>query len=235
MRYDAPMAARSPDSFGAHLSAALKSARKKQAWLAEQLSVDAASVSRWIGNQVKPPVEAVHRINELLDVDLTDAWTASSDDYELFVSAPIVGISPEAVAAHNQMVSEVVAAAAKHVNGVFWPGRSIRSLDDLAAPDLVTEFNLATLVKCRSLLYVQFAEVVRPTSALIELGFALGRRMSVTTITGRELRKPFMLDGFQGVASRVSFLAAAHIYLVEDVADAVRTVERNGRGLFGLR
>ena len=46
-------------------------------WLAEQLSKDVATISRWCNNHQQPPLEVVDRIATLLDVDRKDLINSS--------------------------------------------------------------------------------------------------------------------------------------------------------------
>jgi hypothetical protein len=48
------------------------------------------------------------------------------------------------------------------------------------APDIAATHNLTDLASCPAFLYLQFAEVIGPSSTLVELGIALGRKMKVT-------------------------------------------------------
>ena len=51
--------------------------KKTGKWLAEQLSKDPASVSRWCSNTIQPPVEVFTKIAELLDVDIRELFNQS--------------------------------------------------------------------------------------------------------------------------------------------------------------
>jgi hypothetical protein len=83
-------------------------------------------------------------------------------------------------------------------------------------------------------MYLQFSEIVHPSSALVELGFALGRRLKTTLIIKRGLHNPYMLEGFGAVAASLSFLPQARIYSVNSTAEAEALIVRNGRELLGL-
>jgi hypothetical protein len=94
--------------------------------------------------------------------------------------------------------------------------------------------NLKVFVSCSACLYLQFAPIVAPSSALVELGFALGRRVKTTIIVQKDLNVPYMLGNFQAVASELKFLPKARIYPVPSVAEAIALITRNGRELFSL-
>jgi transcriptional regulator with XRE-family HTH domain len=221
-------------SFGAALKQALKAKGWTQIQLARALNVDPGQVSRWVTDKAQPMVRTVTKMGDLLGVDLTAVHAAVAPQWELFVSAPILSIGPDRIRDHRAGVLRVLAAAEPHVNSIFWPGQNISSPDDLAAPDLATERNLAAFQQCHAYLYLQFEDIRRPSSALIELGVALGRRIKTTIIIKRDLSIPTMLDGFQGVAAKLNFLPSARIYRVDDAEQAAQLVARNGRSLLGL-
>jgi transcriptional regulator with XRE-family HTH domain len=221
-------------TFGAALRAAIVAAGYTQARLAHALNIDAGQVSRWTNDRTIPHSETVARIEQLLDVDLSSSFSASAVEYELYVSAPLTGLKTQDIATHHTAVAEVVAATKAHVNSLYWPGEQIRGLSDLPAPDIATERNMKVLAECSAFLYLQFSDIVRPSSALIELGIALGRRLHTTIIVQTDVEQPFMLDNFGGVAASLNFLPKARIYTVRSVVDACSLVTRNGRELLGL-
>jgi DNA-binding XRE family transcriptional regulator len=231
------MAQQQEATFAAALRQALIEARRTQAWLAETLPVNRAQVSRWTNGKAVPHIETVQAIEELVGADLKEAYQRSvrvpesPPDYELFVSAPFSGLSPADIVAHRRDVSRVVDAAKEVVDGVYWPSMSIASINERGAPDLATESNLDAFERCRAYLYLQFGEIVNPSGALVELGFALGRRLKTTMIIMKNLSVPYMFEGLQGVAARLRFLPEVHIYVVDDVDRAVQLIERDGSRL----
>ena len=214
----------------------LQDARISQAALARELRVDASQVNRWVNGKALPHIDNVQRIEKFLKIDLSDAFANSTPDYELFVSAPISGLADEDIPEHHNAVAKVVTAASQNVNGIFWPGERIRTAVDrrTAAADIVTERNMIALFGCEAYLYLQFADVVGPSSAFVELGFALGRKMKITIIIMQRLTSPYMLRGFGAVAASLSFLPKARIYEVESPDEAASLIEGNGRELLGL-
>jgi hypothetical protein len=98
-------------------------------------------------------------------------------------------------------------------------------------PDIATETSLKVLANCRAYLYLQFGELIYPSGALVELGIALGRKLKTTMIIKKDLRTPYMFEGFEGVTASLDFLPRVLIYAVNDVDDAVRLIQRNGRQL----
>jgi transcriptional regulator with XRE-family HTH domain len=223
-------------SFGDVLRQALDAADISQAKLARELQVDPSQVNRWIHNKALPQVDNLHRIEKCLDINLSTAFNKHKPKYELFVSAPISGLADEDIPEHHDAVAKMVDAARQHVNGLTWPGQRIKTATDRrnAAANLVTKQNMTDLSGCPALLYLQFAEVRGPSSALVELGFALGRKMKVTIIHKKGLTSPYMLRGFGVVAAKLSFLPDAEIYEEESADSAAALIANNGRELLGL-
>lgn len=205
-----------------------------QARLAEQLGIDPGQVSRWATGKAVPHVQMVSRIEAILAADLSQSFAASVPEFELYVSAPIASLDDAALRGHHDEVSSVVEALADHVSALYWPGWPITKTYDLVAADIATERNFRIIAHCTALLYLQFAPIIRPSSALIELGFALGRRLKTTVIVKAGLEQAYMLENFGAVAASLSFLPKARLYTVRSVADACDLVGRNGRELLGL-
>ena len=195
--------------------------------------MDPGQVSRWINNKNLPRVETLSEIGRLLAIDLSEAFQRSlpAPEHDLFVSAPISGLSDAEIDAHRKGVANVVAAAKQVVDKVYWSGEEVASFRDLRAPDLATLASLKVLASCSAYLYLQFAQMVNPSGALVQLGIALGRKLKTTVIIKRDLRTPYMFEGFQFVAGNLDFLPETHIYVVDDVDDAVHLIEVNGRQL----
>lgn len=221
-------------SFGDALAAAIRRAHTNQAEVARQLTIDAGQVSRWVNDKALPLASNVRRLEELLGADLSAAFMTASPAHELYVAAPITGLAHDDLREHHAAVGSVVAEAEAHVNGVYWPGRDIEHTEDLLAPDIATERNMRVLDDCQALLYVQLAEIARPSSALVELGLALGLRKRTTVILGSSVYRAFMLTGFPAVAERIRFLPKARVYEVPDELAAARMIQKNGRELLGL-
>lgn len=221
-------------TFGKALKVAISAAHYTQAKLAQALHIDPGQVSRWVHGKAIPHSETVARIEQVLGADLSESLSASAPEYELYVSAPITGLETENIGAHNAAVNEVVKATRTHINSLYWPGENVKSKSDLTAADITTERNMRILQHCSALLYLQFVEIVHPSSALVELGCALGWRLKTTIIIQAELYQPFMLDNFGAVAATLSFLPQARVYKVRSVGNACDLITRNGRELLGL-
>jgi transcriptional regulator with XRE-family HTH domain len=232
--YHARMDLQGRTSFGKALREAISAAHYTQAGLARELLIDQGQVSRWVNGKTIPHGETVARIEQILHADLSASFAVSKPEYELYIAAPISGLKDEEVAPHNAAVGAVLKAASAHVNSMYWPGEEVRSASDLTAPDIATEQNMQVLRHSAALLYLQFMEIVRPSSALIELGCALGWRLKTTIIMQAGLNEPYMLGNFGAVAATLDFFPKARIYKVKSVGDACDLVTRNGRQLLGL-
>jgi transcriptional regulator with XRE-family HTH domain len=230
------MVTQDPPGFGEALRQALKTAGTSQAELARKLNIDQGQVSRWVNGKAAPHRKTINRIEKLLDVDLSTAFNETKPRYELFVSAPISGIAGEDIPEHYEAVSKVVAAARQHVNDLSWPGNRVKTAQDrqATAPDIAAAHNMTALFGCPAFLYLQFAEVIAPSSALVELGFALGTKMKITIIFKKGLASPYMLRGFGRVAANLPFLPDTRIYEEESADSAAALIAGNGRELLGL-
>lgn len=207
----------------------------KQRWLAERLDVTESMVSRWARGSTRPMRTQVESISRLLDApQLLTIFDETNPAFELYLAAPISGLDAASVAEHHDVVARIAAAAAQVTNGVYWPGRDVHAMSDLAASDIATRDNLEVLSHCDGLLYVQLSDVAHPTGALVELGIALGRRIKTTIMVRKDLPLPFMLRNFEGVAARSQIMPDARVDFVEDVDEVIQRIERNGREIFGL-
>jgi transcriptional regulator with XRE-family HTH domain len=222
--------------FASALRQALMTKGMSQADLARELPMDQGQVSRWLTAKAIPQIKNLHRIEEVLGVDLSGAFAESKPDNELFVSAPISGLADEDIPAHHDAVAKVVNAARQHVDGLSWPGDRIKAATDrrYAAANLVTKQNMTELYSCPAYLYLQFAEVTGHSSALVELGFALGLRKKTTVIIKKGLTSPYMFRGFGAVAAKLSFLPDAEVYEEDSADSAAALIANNGRELLGL-
>lgn len=237
LRYHACMAPQYDASFASALRQALQDVGMTQAQLARRLGIDPAQISRWCNAQAIPPSEDIHRIQVILKIDLSDFSAKSKPNYELFVSTPISGLDSNDIPQHHDDVAKVVDAANQHVSALIWPGEQIRTASDQrkAAPDIVTERNMRALHACPAYLYLQFAEVVRPSCAFVELGFALGKRLKITVVVKKGLAGLYMFNGFGTVTGSLNFLPNARIYEVASADEAATLIESNGRELLGLK
>ena len=181
-----------------------------------------------------PPYDRIVEMERLLGCELMAFFQPQANEYEIFLSAPITSIPEELLAKHRSDV-EAVADALKEIATVYWPGEPIHSHDDLLASDKSTSANKRTMVRCHGLVFVQFAESTRPSNCLVELGIALGRRMKTTVFMQKDVSRPAMFRGLDGVAARNDQLPDIRIYGdLANAHEAVKMIRRNGRGLLGL-
>lgn len=221
-------------SFGEALKLAIRHARTNQAAVARDLHVDPGQVSRWVNGKALPHVRTVEALERILGAELSESFSLASPHYELYVAAAVSGLSASALVRQHEAVGRVIEVVKQHTNSLYWPGEGVTSTAQLRAADIATERDLRAMSHCVAFLYLQFEEVSYPSSALVELGLALGRRLKTTVISQDGLRLPYMLDGFGAVAASIPFLPKARIYRVASVDDACALVQRNGRELLGL-
>jgi transcriptional regulator with XRE-family HTH domain len=224
--------------FGSALRQALREKGMKQSALAHELPVDPGQISRWVNGRAMPSPSQVRLMEGILEADLSEALADSTPEHELFIASPVGGLDPDNIAEHLADVAKVLEAAREQVNGIYWPSEGDTTASDrtYVAADIRTERNLRVLNNCPALLFLQFAEVVRPSSAYIELGFALGKRMSLTIMVKRGLMLPYMLHRFGMVGTGLKFLPRVRIYTDEIASadDAAALIATNGRELLGL-
>jgi len=60
------------------LKVVLAEKRKTNRWLAEQLEVNEATVSRWVNNRQQPTLTTFRKIAAILGVDIKDLFESSS-------------------------------------------------------------------------------------------------------------------------------------------------------------
>jgi plasmid maintenance system antidote protein VapI len=207
----------------------------KQATIARVLEKNPSQISRLVHGRDQWTLEIATRVDNYLGTDLASMLLAQPEPYELYVAAPITGLAKGELADAHHEVGLVVTVLRRQLPRVYWAGENIRSEDDLKDADLATEENMATLATAQAFLYLQFREVEGPSSALIELGVALGRRTHTTIVMQRDLRRPFMLrENFEGTAGRIPQFPNPRFRAVHSVAQAVTLLERDGRQLLGL-
>lgn len=227
------MSAQDDASLGGHLQRAIKHKGWTQSQLAREIHIDPSRVSLWVRNLAVPTPQHLALIDEKLGSTLVAMWSATSRGVDLYVSAPISGIDHSEIAAHNEKVASVVDVVRKYVPNVYWPGERILSYSELAEADITTEDNMKVLGDASALLYLQFADIIHPTGALIELGIALGRPIRTTVIVAPKLPTPYMLDVLPAVGVQKNFLPKARVYH-KTVKDTIALIERHKAVLFGF-
>ena len=71
------------------------------------------------------------------------------------------------IAAHNAVITATVVRGGRRAQ-CKWRLTDITGSGDLDISDVVAERNLKVLAKCPAFLYLQFSDLVRPSSSLIE-------------------------------------------------------------------
>jgi transcriptional regulator with XRE-family HTH domain len=220
-------------AFGDALRQGMLAERMSQADLAKATKVHPSQVNRWVHGRAMPGMENICKLEKLLKIDLSKVLANPTREYELFVAAPEGGLNSEDVADHHADVAKVLRAARKHVRGIYWPSEEDKTAADRTYKAAVrTEQNLRVLNGCPALLYLQFAAVVNPSSAYIELGYALGRKMKLTIMVKGGLMVPYMLRDFGAV--RVGLREVGIFPNIASADEAAELIASNGRELLGL-
>jgi transcriptional regulator with XRE-family HTH domain len=227
------MSAQGDSTLGGQLLRALKKKGWTQSRLAQEVHIDPSRVSLWTRDLATPSVSHLQLIDEALGSHLEKEWSPASRGADLYVSAPITGLSEGALRAHNLKVAQIVTVVRKYIPNVYWPGEDIHELTELAEPDITTEQNMRVLGNSSGLLYLQFADMVHPSGALMELGIALGRKLRTTVIVDKGLATPYMLNVLPAVGVQENFLPKARVYQ-KTVKEAIALIDRHKADLFGF-
>ncbi len=219
---------------GRDISSALAGLGRTQKWLADQLSIDASQVSRWVTAKQEPSLENARTIDGLLGTDITSLRAAGRSDtqrYGVYLAAPLTSVGSAEFAPHREAIDRLARVIESIAGSVYWAGTG-QTESERTADDLRTEQNLAAMQVSSCVAMIQLVPTVRPSSALVELGMALGLGRQTTIFTTDQAHLPSMLGGFSAVAERVAPLPRVRIYVVEDVQDAVDLIEQHGNDFF---
>lgn len=59
------------------IKAVLAEQRRTGKWLAEVMGKDQSTVSRWCSNRSQPPMDTMHKIAEILEIDIKELLVSS--------------------------------------------------------------------------------------------------------------------------------------------------------------
>lgn len=220
----------------AELDAILRAVRRahkngafSQAWLAEQVSVEPSTVSRWMNN-VRPR-EA--KLNEIVGVlqeagHLPDAVVPSSN---VFLSTPMASLQSSEYSTDREAAQRLYEALTDVGFTVYWGALGLLTPSDFEAPDLATKANLDALMSADAFVYAQSSVPVRPTSSLVELGMALAFRIPVTVFARREEELPYMLHSFSNVPESVPQLGTYRLYASTSIDAACGLIRRHQQSI----
>lgn len=216
------------------MTAALSQAGFTQEDLAGELRVEASTVSRWCRGINLPKATRIEEIDTCLGSQLSaTSWSdAASSDPKLFLATPMASLSESKLKSHHARVSKIYDALEEHIGPTYWAGQKIRSRRDFEAPDNATSQNLRELHSSVAMIFLQLEKVSRPTSALIELGLALGLKKPCVLIIREGVDVPFMLTGgFEAVAERTRWLSTVRLYQPADDDGVIQLIRNNTRAL----
>lgn len=212
---------------GDALKRALEQAGMTQAELARELHYTEAAVSRWCRGSAMltgGSAERVLRVLSARGVELDLAPTC-----RVFLATPMAALDPGGYERAREDAAAVHTMLERVAGPTYWAAGSVGSVDRFEAPDLANLRNLEALQSCEAFVLYQPGQLDRPTSCHIELGMAIARGVPVTVFAPSEADLPFMLQGFEAVASR-----AGGRYRFHRTGDALRLLEIHGAELLGL-
>lgn len=227
--------------FGEALSAALEDLGRKQSWLARQLEIDPGSVSRWVRGEQVPNDTNLARINKALGRDLSASASADrrergSAQFEVFLATPMASFSTDEEYAENHLqMLDLLDSVESAIGPAYWAGRSIPDSSAFDAPGVGESENLYALKRARYCLFVQLTASPLATSALIEVGIALGWKLPVAIFAPGSQSVPYMMRGLPTVSEQLSFLPGVRLYEAANVDEVKRVVKVNGVSLFSRR
>ncbi len=225
-------------AIGTEIKAALQRQGRTQAWLARELNIDAGSVSRWATGRQVPSPSRVPEIEALLDVELAHL---SADDrattaFEVFLATPMAAFgSSDEYEAHRLHILEVLDLIEAEIGPAYWAGRELATPDDFDASAHADQANLEALRRSRRLLFVHLSPTPLATSALIEMGIALGWRIPVTVLAPSLRSMPYMVTGLPPISMTLGFIPETRFYEAKDVASVKRLLKKYTSDIFGGR
>ena len=221
------------NKIGKVLKSGLKEIGKTQKWLADELYVDPSRVSRWATGDAIIPLAYGPKIDSLIKKNITqlieEASLEDSTDYDIFLATPMGSLCDNTYIERYQEIEALVTALRDNIGSVYWGGDSIATPEDFDVSDIGTENNIAALKKADAFVFVHYDSTPVASSALIELGIALGLKKPTTIFVSDISGLPHMMEGFAGIAERLKFLPRVRIYELGSSAEAIRLVKRSGR------
>jgi hypothetical protein len=119
-----------------------------------------------------------------------------NDHSTLFVSVPISSFSePKAALTFEQITLRLLHGLRSRLNKwqIYCAAEAVNKRGGYESPAKATQDDLAALSRATHFLLLYPAKV--PTSALIELGFAIARGLPIVTVTNSRSTLPFMAQG----------------------------------------
>lgn len=147
--------------------------------------------------------------------------------YDAFIAAPMAGFTDDASAAYQRSRADVlrlIRVLKEHTRArtVFYAGEKLPSLKSFETADLSLEQDLQALRSSDCLIFIYPARIV--TSALVEVGVAIGLKkpIFIHVLDGVEL--PFLLKQEEGPASTHGPI---HIYRYANFSDILQIYRAN--------
>lgn len=146
--------------------------------------------------------------------------------YDTFISAPMAGFGHDARAYQRSRADVLRLIQTLNDTGnarnAFYAGRFIKSLKEFETSDLSLETDLDALRQSRSLIFIYPAPM--PTSALIELGVAIGLKKPVIIHVLDGVDLPYLLQHDEGATDTHGPI---HIYRYANFSDILQIYRSN--------
>jgi predicted MPP superfamily phosphohydrolase len=146
--------------------------------------------------------------------------------YDAFLALPMAAVPKAEYRDHMEDSRKVMTALREHCRlpRVFHPGESIPSPEDFDPPDVAVRRGLVAIGRSR--VFVALYTHDRPSSVLVEAGFALAMRVPSIYFVKKGLKLPFLLE-----AAHQAFPDVA-TYEFVTVDQLVKWLAKNGRDVF---
>ena len=153
-------------------------------------------------------------------------------DYELFVAAPMASLEDDdAIVAYRNNVIDVLGRIKQmcKFEEVFYAGYEADKSANFDAPAVALKKNVQRMRASKRFMLIYSENV--PTSALVEVGMALGLGKPSVWFVKTGLRLPYLMRGAQGAAYIENFPPIA-VYEFKDFDQIKHYVQTNGLDLF---
>lgn len=216
-----------------------------QKWLAPRLHVSEGHLSKTLGED-PPDLAFLAQVADVLGMTLSElserAGVPIGWRYDIYLSTPFQALTDDSERSAQRADAAALVAAMRSIDlKVYWPLESVpersaeweSGIEHIAAAD-----NIRAILSSEALVYFQSHALNGSTSALVELGYAMGKQIRTTVMVAGGVQMPFMLRRLDALAAQLSDThdaltkpARMDFATVDEACEAVRTRPR----MFGLR
>jgi len=197
---------------------------------------DQYEISR-IVNGKRPTEHVEARPRELFPA--LPAIDRSVEHFDVFVAAPSRALRQvERLDHYNAVVSTMGTIRSLGLR-VYWTTEGVidpTTQFDIkgVAGDINAEHNYSALSQCTHLVYMQYADSEAPNGALVELGYALGRGLSVIILLSPARKAPHNVLSLEAASLRTKHLPSVRLYVRETVTELQDLLASSGGYIFDL-